>query len=365
MRAHIATGAGIAEGPAPVVIARPAPRDVWRQLLVADPDALPTQSPEWLDSVCGETGAEDASRLYALPDGRQIVMPLVRRTYTPAGPVALESMPAAWGFGGPIADGGVDANIVWHVLRDLTIDRPLRLRVRPNPLHAAAWDAATRSVSGLTAMPGQSHVIDLGGGFDTVWSSRFRPGTRTSVRKAERDGLTIVSGTSDELVAVFYELFERSLERWARFQHEPRAIARRRGHRRDPRSKLVSIAATLGEACRILVAYEGSRPVAAIIVLFSPNNAHYTRGAMDDSVASCSPANRLLHKVAIEDACRRGCGTYHMGESGRSHGLAQFKSMFGARAHPTAEYWIERLPVHRVDKAARALVKRWIGFRDA
>ena len=120
----------------------------------------------------------------------------------------------------------------------------------------------------------------------------------------------------------------------------------------------------MGEGCRVSVAWYQGKPAAAILVLRG-RNAHYTRGAMDPELASPSQANRLLHKVAIEDACRAGCASYHMGESGDSDGLSQFKSRFGAVATPYAEYWVERLPLTRADAALRGAVKRVIGFRDA
>ena len=42
-----------------------------------------------------------------------------------------------------------------------------------------------------------------------------------------------------------------------------------------------------------------------------------------------------------------------------------FKERWGAVGHPYHEVRIERLPVTRVDAAARGAVKRLIGFRDA
>ena len=54
-----------------------------------------------------------------------------------------------------------------------------------------------------------------------------------------------------------------------------------------------------------------------------------------------------------------------MGESGSSAGLARFKGRFGAQAYDYAEYWIERVPVYRADRALSAGVKRVIGFQDA
>ena len=111
------------------------------------------------------------------------------------------------------------------------------------------------------------------------------------------------------------------------------------------------------------MAWSHGRPAAAILVLQS-GNAHYTRGMMDKSLAGPTRANYLLHSLAIEQACDAGCRHYHMGESGSSRSLAQFKTRFGARPRPYAEYHLERLPITTLDRHARAVVKRVIGFRD-
>src|SRR5260370_34680552 len=38
----------------------PAPRDAWEEALRADPLALETQSPAWIDAMCAAGGFEDA-----------------------------------------------------------------------------------------------------------------------------------------------------------------------------------------------------------------------------------------------------------------------------------------------------------------
>jgi hypothetical protein len=53
-----------------------------------------------------------------------------------------------------------------------------------------------------------------------------------------------------------------------------------------------------------------------------------------------------------------------MGESGRSRSLAQFKSRFGARPYSYAQYNLERVALTAIDRRARGVVKRVIGFRD-
>jgi hypothetical protein len=71
-----------------------------------------------------------------------------------------------------------------------------------------------------------------------------------------------------------------------------------------------------------------------------------------------------LHRLAIEDACQAGCHVYHMGESGESASLAQFKGRFGAQPQRYAEYRLERLPITQMDKLLRQTIKRAIGFKD-
>jgi lipid II:glycine glycyltransferase (peptidoglycan interpeptide bridge formation enzyme) len=94
-------------------------------------------------------------------------------------------------------------------------------------------------------------------------------------------------------------------------------------------------------------------------------NSDEIMGAMDKPLAAPVNANDLLQKAVIEHACRAGCRYHHLGESGESVGLAQFKERFGAQAYPYEEYRLERLPVSRLDMGLRGVVKRAIGFKDA
>lgn len=346
----------------PLRVTSPAPREVWQELLRADPTALVSQTPAWVDCICALGGCEDASRLYETPDGRQLVLPMVRRRGLPAALAIQASLPPSWGMGGLLAAGGAAPEEVAAVFADLAARPALRTSLRPNPLAAEAWAAARPAV--VVAVPRLAHVLDLEGGFERVWSERFKGETRTGVRKAERAGLVVECDTSGRLVPVFYDLFRRSVDRWARQQHEPLRLARWRAQRRDPLRKFQLVAERLGEACRIWVAWLDGRPAAAILVLQGAN-ASYTRGAMDKELAGPARANHLLHRLAIEDACRAGCRHYHMGESGSSASLAQFKSRFGAAPHRYAEYHLERLPITSLDDRLRRLVKRLIGFKDA
>jgi Acetyltransferase (GNAT) domain len=342
-------------------VTSPAPRNVWEATLASDPNALVFHTPRWIDCVCAFAGYEDASRLYELPTGRRLVLPLVRRRNLPAPLTTEASLPSSWNPGGVVAPGGIRTGDLEAVFDDLARRPVLRTSLRPSPLDALAWAAARPP--GAVLIPRLAHVLELEGGFGRVWKERFAGTARTAVRKAERSGLTVERDTSGKLVPVLYELFERSIDRWARKQHEPLALARWRRRRRDPIRKFKLIARTLGEACRIWVAWSDGRPAAAILVLQGAN-ASYTRGMMDKELAGPTRANYLLHRLAIEEACDAGCRYYDMGVSGSSDSLAQFKTRFGARAYPHAEYHLERIPITALERHARGLVKRVIGFRD-
>jgi len=289
-----------------------------------------------------------------------LVLPLARRRL-PSGLTTQASLPSSWGFGGLLSEGELRPKDVAAVLADLAGTGALRTSLRPNPLGSEAWSAAR--ARGAVTVPRLAHVLDLSGGFGRVWTRRFSDRTRRAVRKAERSGLTLECDTTGRLVPVYYDLFERSLRRWARELHEPVKLAVLRGRRRDPLSKLEAVTRTLGPSCRLWVAWLDGRPAAAILVLQAAN-AHYTRGVMEKELAAPTRANFLLHRIAIEDACQAGCRAYHMGETGASTGLARFKEAFGAEPRPYAEYHLERLPITRADRAARGLVKRAIGFRE-
>ncbi len=343
----------------PLQVTSPAPREVWERLLRSSEDAMAFHTPGWLDCLCAAGGYADASRFYELPGDRQLVLPLVRPRRLPETLTAAASLPYGWGFGGLVTPRTVQAEEVAAVLADLLGLPALRTSLRPNPLTAAAWAAAAPRK--VVTVPRVAHVLDLDGGFERVWSQRFKSWTRTTVRKAERSGLVVECDTTGKLVPVFYNLYLRSIDRWAREGSAPLAVARWRARRRDPLRKFQLVAEHLGEACRVWVAWLDGRPAAATIVLVQGANATYWRGAMDEELAGPSRANYLLHHHAIEDTCRAGCRYYHMGDTGMSTSLAQFKSRFGAEAHEYVEYRLERLPFTRLSARARGLARRPLG----
>jgi hypothetical protein len=336
----------------------PANDAIWCDVYRRDRAALPSQSPEWAEAVVAAGNVRSDPQIFHFDDGSRAVLPFFTKGL---GPLRYGwSPPPAWGFGGPLCDGDMTPAKLGTVLSRLETLPCLGLKIRPNPLTADLWSAAARL--GWTTIPRLAHVVDLAGGFEAV-RARFRSNAGTYIRRAQKHDVKVEAGNSDKLIDEFHGLLELSLSRWARKQNEPAALAHFRGMRRDPRSKFAAMAARMGERFRLYIARIERRPVAAILVLMG-RQAHYTRGAIDEALAGDSRAAYLLQATAIEEACRLGSTHYHMGETGTSTSLAQFKSRFGAVAVPYAEYRYEHIPIARFDDFARSTVKRILGFRD-
>lgn len=342
-------------------VASPALRSDWLEVWTADPLALPTQGPDWMSAATSLGLYRDASRLYRFSDGTRAVLPLFSRVGVPALLQCLASPPAAWGYGGLLSDRPLTSAHYTMVVAELRRCNALQVSIRPNPFCSRDWSMVKGQR--LLSLPKRAHVLTLSEDFATIRAKRFSSNARRHLKTAEAAGLELVCGYDPEIVGDFYTLLTQSFDRWAGQQGEPPMLARLRGARRDPLAKFLAIAQAIGPQLRIYLARHDSRPVAAIMVLYG-RNAHYTRGAMNKSLAAPTAANYLLHAAAIEEACRLGCGAYHMGETGQSKSLADFKEKFGAVGVDYHEFRYERLPITRIDAMLRKTAKRLLGMRD-
>ena len=336
-------------------------REAWRRALAMDDDALVSQTPEWMDCACASGRFEDVTRAYETDDGHQLILPLAR-TRLPRPVSTVSSMPFGWGTGGLISSRGrVAARDVASVLDDLLGERSLIAAVRPAPAADAAWAPAVPDR--VVRIAHMSQIVPLAGGFDAVWRS-FASTVRSNCRKALRRGVSAERDDTGRLMPVFDELYRKSVDRWATQQHEPRWLARWRARHRDPPEKFLDVAAGLGPACHVWVAWRGGQPIASVVVLAHGCHSTMWRSAIDKEAGRGTGATELLHQLAIEEACEKGHRFYHLGDSAPSSQLARNKRGFGATDATYYGYRFERLPVTAVDRFVRRQAKRVIGFRD-
>jgi hypothetical protein len=262
-------------------------------------------------------------------------------------------------MGGLVSPDPLQAADVAAAVFDVQQLEPLVARFLPNPLQGEIWDPP--SPAPAIVLPRYSHVIDLEGGFDKVWSERYRRTARRTIGKAS-DALDIERDTSGRLIPVYRELFRRSVERWAERSHEPRWLARIRESREDPSGKLEYLAERLGDQMVTWVASYQGEPAAADIIL--RGNSYFAwRGAMHEELGPSTHAAYLLQNLSIKEACEAGARHYYLGESGESAGLALFKERFGGIGHRYSEIRMERLPYTRANQFAATTVKRLIRYQ--
>lgn len=324
-------------------VTSPAPREVWQALVEQDEKALIFQTPVWTDALCSTGQYQDASRMYELRGGRTLVLPLAKtRSGLPA-LVSQASMPDGWGMGGLISSGAIEPQDVELVLTDLASTPARRTTIRPNPLTAASWLAA--KPAGFSAAPHLTHILNLEGGFDQVWSHTFSTATRTNIRKAEKADLEIECRAGGDLLPVFYATYMAWIDQRARERRMPLPVARWLGRTREPMLKFQQAALALGDAFRVWVARLDGQVVAVDILLIDRCHAFYWRSASIKKLAGPVRANDLLQIHMIRDACSAGCRYYHMGESGGVDSLMHFKKRFGAEEFPFPAFTREWFPI--------------------
>lgn len=323
-----------------------AARSAWEGIVAHDDSIALSKTPAWIDCICSSGGFSDATLLFRGEDGRQLILPRLRKTGIPSFLGLFESPPHGWGLGadasGVLSEGGPASPAQTRALiQELRRHPGLRTRVMVGDDDAVVWASVVPSALYSTARTAQ--VLDLRGGFSRVWSERFTSKVRSNSRKAERRGVVVESDNTGRLVPVFDALYRNSVDRWAQERGQPLSLMRWRAQRREPQSKLATVARWMGERCTVWIAWRDGEPLAGIFVLTKGPRTTYWRGAMDKERARGTGANELLHRCAIEAACADERQSYDFGLY-QTEELKRFKSTFGAHEVPVQAYFFERLP---------------------
>jgi len=311
-------------------------------------DAVPLSAgrlPVWVDLVCASGRFVDATRAYRRPDGRVLVLPLVRRRSTPGRLALYESPPHGWELGadsgGLVSAEPVTAQDVEAVAADLATLSAARIRIWPGTTDRRAWLEADlpRWLRRSLTM----HVVDLpAAGAPPVLETLSR-NTLKRVRKGERF-FDVEHDDTGRLLPVFQDLLRRSVDVWAEEHWLPTPAARQLLIRRDPPGRRAELVRRMGGVLRVWVASEAGRPVAAIVVVSHGPTAAYWGGATDKATAGNRGAGQLLHARALQTAVAEGRLYYDMGSSGTPD-LVTFKESMGAHPVDVLSMAVEHLPV--------------------
>ncbi len=318
-------------------------RRAWEDLVDQDQSVALSKTPQWADCICSSDHFSDATLLFRGEDGRRLILPRLR---FPSFPGLFASPPQHWNLGadasGFLSEGGPASPRETSALIQEIRRRPgLRTRIVVGKDDVQAWASAVPSTVYSIARTAQ--VLDLRGGFSTIWSERFTSKVRSNSRKAERRGVVVESDSTGRLIPVFDVLYRSSVDRWAQDRDYPLTLMRWLAQRQHLQDKFATVARRLGERCTVRIAWRQGEPLAGIINLTRGPRVTYWRGAMDKERARGTGANELLHRCAIEVACAEERRSYDFGLS-QTADLRRFKGTFGASEVPVHIYYFEKLP---------------------
>ena len=151
----------------------------------------------------------DATRYATLPDGVQVVLPLVEVARRVGGRLAIAHSTAFGCYGGVIADGPLDEPARDRIHRSALRSGIVELEVTQNPL--APFSAPRFRAVGVR--PDFTDLLSLAGGSSSV-SSRFTSERRREIRKARDSGVrTRIASTLDDYRG-YFGIYQESLRRW-------------------------------------------------------------------------------------------------------------------------------------------------------
>lgn len=129
-------------------------RPAWEYLVDQDQSIALSKTPQWADCICSCDHFSDATLLFRGEDGRRLILPRLRN---PSLPGLFASPPRHWNLGadasGFLSEGGPASPRETSALI-----QEIRSHPAPSTTYSIAWTA---------------QVLDLRGGFSTVWSKRF------------------------------------------------------------------------------------------------------------------------------------------------------------------------------------------------
>jgi lipid II:glycine glycyltransferase (peptidoglycan interpeptide bridge formation enzyme) len=169
--------------------------------------------------------------------------------------------------------------------------------------------------------PETTWILDISKDEETIMRE-MKKNHRNLIRRAEKDGVTIEQGDSEEFLKIFYDIHLETVERhhFVPFSYEY-IKAEIESFREDDRIKIFN------------ARYEG-KIISSAIIVFYGNEAFYHHGASSSEHAKV-PSSYLALWEAIREAKRRGVGKfnfYGIVEDNPKHpwyGLSKFKKGFG------------------------------------
>lgn len=213
-------------------------------------------------------------------------------------------------YGGPIGEAALLGEAVRQAERALGEMGVHSVRINLPPGRPV-------TIPGHRAISLPHHAVDLGGGGGM---EGYRPHARRDVRRARRAGVTVERLFGEGGVREFYRLYLRSMERNDAPAKIPLRLFRSIEGRLGPKGQATFLAAKVRR-----------RPVSAVCIVYSGEEAHALSQGSDPRFHGHHPTDLLIHSC-LEDAADRGIALFDlMASPAGDESLMRFKEKWGAR----------------------------------
>lgn len=167
--------------------------------------------------------------------------------------------------------------------------------------------------------------LDLTIPLDEIWMKQFSTKNRNVIRKAEKDGVSVVESNDYELFRMMYDQTMRNLnaEEFYFF----------------PQSYYDEFKSAFGDEVMLCFAMYDNKPISGSMFMFSHDYAHYHLSGRDRSYSKIAANNAVLW-YGVKKAKERGCKWFHFGGGTTSEDddmLLHFKQNF---SKDNGEFWI-------------------------
>lgn len=157
-------------------------------------------------------------------------------------------------------------------------------------------------------------VLPLDPDPDFIWRKVVHENIRNKVRKAKKNQLTIVSGSSIEMIELFYQVFSRNM--------------RDLGTPVYPKKYFINLLKYFPDNMKIFLVKYHDRVIGGKVVFAFKDTIFFIYHSSMRDFAKLAP-NNLLYWAAIEYGCQNGFKYCNMGRSTVNSGPYYFKKQWG------------------------------------
>jgi hypothetical protein len=294
--------------------------DAWLEVARRSPQATFFHTPHWSRIALATGRWEDATLAGRLPDGTEVVYPLLRRRRRALGAYAPVVSGWAGCYGGPIATRGLTSD------EAAALHAAVRARVR-GELHVTLGpfgppDQAPRDFEHRADV---THMIDLRDGIDAV-IQRYSRGQRHAYNRGLRDGMVPRVGRGEEDVAHYLSMYDDTLARWGERTltvHPPAVF-----------EELDRVAGEHPQAVRLWLATVGGELAGGAWVFYWNRHAVAWHSAYRNRPGVTVRPDVSFYTEIVRAAAERGdLDWFDLNPSGGQEGTLAFKRRFGAQEH--------------------------------